>query len=72
MLYIRLEENGFSGMKIFFPGWEGITAAKLDTVAGPDRWTGSTGVGQPPAGEENADPSDSGASETQTGEAEHE
>ncbi len=39
-LYIAMESYGFSGMKIYFDGWEGIVEAQLPTASGPDVWTG--------------------------------
>lgn len=43
-LYVELEKNGFSNMKIYVDGWEGITKAKLPVVSGPDVW----GMDTPP------------------------
>lgn len=57
-LYVAMESFGLSGMKIYFPGWEGILAAGLPTESGPDEWTGyetagdeadSAGTGTPEA-----------------------
>ena len=39
-LYILLEQNGFSEMRIFVPGWAGIEKAGLPTEAGSDGWQG--------------------------------
>ncbi len=39
-LYITLEEFGFTDIWIYFPGWEGIVEAGLETTTGPDTWTG--------------------------------
>lgn len=39
-LYVAMESFGLSGMKIYFPGWEGILAAGLPTENGPDEWIG--------------------------------
>jgi rhodanese-related sulfurtransferase len=49
-LYLTLQEYGFLELDIwiFFPGWEGIQAAGLPTVGGPDTWTG---FDQAPPGE---------------------
>ena len=54
-LYIEMEAYGFHGMKIFFPGWEGIKEAGLPTATGPDTWSG---FDQPMQGDDpnNADP----------------
>jgi rhodanese-related sulfurtransferase len=39
-LYVTLQEFGFTDIRIYFPGWEGILAAGLETTTGPDTWTG--------------------------------
>lgn len=39
-LYVLLEQNGFTGMKVYFPGWEGLKAAGVPVASGPDTWTG--------------------------------
>lgn len=49
-LYVVLEQNGFSDMKIYIDGWDGITKANLPTVSGPDIWE----IDAPPQAE-NAD-----------------
>lgn len=37
-LFLMLQPYGFN-MKIYVPGWDGIVAAKLPTMSGPDQWT---------------------------------
>lgn len=38
-LYLALESyNLFFDVKIYFPGWEGLQAANMPTVSGPDTW----------------------------------
>lgn len=39
-LYIALEALGFTDMKIYFGGWEGLLAAGMPTESGPDEWAG--------------------------------
>lgn len=39
-LYAALDAFGFTDICIYFPGWEGIVAAGLETETGPDTWTG--------------------------------
>lgn len=39
-LYAALEGFGFTDIWIYFPGWEGIVEAGLETTTGPDTWTG--------------------------------
>jgi rhodanese-related sulfurtransferase len=39
-LYAGLEGFGFIDIWIYFPGWEGIVEAGLETETGPDAWTG--------------------------------
>lgn len=63
MLYLGLEKNGFSGMKIFFPGWEGIERAGLERVSGPDTWLGFAAEPEPTATEESAGESPEAAHE---------
>lgn len=53
-LYVAMESFGLSGMKIYFPGWEGILAAGLPTESGPDEWSGY-------------EPADDGADSAETG-----
>lgn len=55
-LYLELEKAQFFGMKIYFPGWEGLSKAGVKTTTGPDRWTladTQAALGQPT---ENAQP----------------
>jgi len=39
-LYTSLEAFGFTDIRIYFPGWEGIVKAGLPTTTGPDTWPG--------------------------------
>jgi rhodanese-related sulfurtransferase len=39
-LLVALQEYGFTDIRIYFPGWEGILKAGLETATGPDTWTG--------------------------------
>lgn len=39
-LFVELRPYGFTDVKIFFPGWEGIKKSSLPTMSGPDTWTG--------------------------------
>jgi rhodanese-related sulfurtransferase len=42
-LYAALQGFGFTDIWIYFPGWEGIVEAGLETTTGPDTWTGFYG-----------------------------
>lgn len=60
-LYVALERFGFTDIRIYFPGWEGIVTAGLETTTGPDTWTG---FHDETAGDEGADdPNEPGESE---------
>ncbi len=53
-LFILLEQNGFSEMRIFVPGWAGIEKSGLPTESGPDGWQGF--AAEPGADAEDAPP----------------
>jgi len=55
-LFVALKPHGFEGMKIFFPGWEGIQKAGLPTRAGADTWKGFDDSGTAPG--EDAQPAE--------------
>jgi rhodanese-related sulfurtransferase len=38
-LYTGMQSLGFFDIWIYFPGWEGIVEAGLETETGPDTWT---------------------------------
>ncbi|MBI5862953.1 MAG: rhodanese-like domain-containing protein [Planctomycetes bacterium] len=61
-LYVELEKFGFSGIKIYFAGYEGLQKAGMPTIAGPDAWDPQGGA--PTVDSDGASTDESGSEKT--------